>query len=123
MRCRTVFTCPAHTEMHTDVAADEGGQGQYPNPGETLAAVVASCMLSMVAHTGEKKGFDTKGISIAASCGEGPQGIGSLHLEISVPMKTTPLERRFIEAAVANCPVGNSLHPDIPKHFTWIWAE
>lgn len=123
MRCHTVFLSPSGEELYTDVDEATGGLGQHPSPGEALAAVVASCMLSMVAHTGKRKGFDTAGISIQASCGEGLQGIGSLEMLITVPMKTTELERRLIESAVANCPVGNSLHPDIPKHITWHWAE
>lgn len=123
MRCHTVFHSPLREEFLTDVVASEGGHGEYPCPGDALAAVVASCMLSMIAHTGKRKGFETEGICIEATCGEGSQGIGSLVFEVTVPMKTTPLERRLIEAAVANCPVGNSLHPDIPKKMIWNWAD
>lgn len=123
MRCRTVFHSPLREEMLTDVTESEGGCGEYPCPGDALAAVVASCMLSMIAHTGKRKGFDTNGIRIHARCGEGAQGVGSLVFEVTVPMRTTPLERRLIEAAVANCPVGNSIHPDIPKQMIWNWAE
>lgn len=123
MRCHTEYKSPTKAESCTDVAKDMGGLGEMPTPGEMLAATVASCMLSMVAYTGAKKGFATEGISIQAACGEGTQGVGSLHFEITVPTKTTPVERRFIESAVANCPVGNSLHPDIPKEISWRWAE
>lgn len=123
MRCRTEFHSPSHASLCTDVSASEGGLGEEPSPGDALAAVVASCMLSMIAHTGAKKGFETTGICIKAACGEGKQGIGSLDFDITVPVKTSPLERRLMEAAVANCPVGNSLHPDIPKRITWHWAE
>lgn len=123
MRCHTEFFGPARAEMSTDVDAALGGRGEMPTPGEVLAATVASCMLSMVAYTGERKGFATAGICIEAACGEGKQGIGSLELNITVPMRTTEQERRFIEGAVANCPVGNSLHPDIAKHITWHFAE
>lgn len=123
MRCHTIFHSPVREELWTDVAADEGGCGEYPCPGDALAAVVASCMLSMIAHTGKRKGFATEGIRIQATCGEGDQGVGSLVFEVTVPMKMSELERRLIEAAVANCPVGNSLHPDIPKRMIWNWAE
>lgn len=123
MRCHTEFFGGARAEVSTDVEVGMGGRGEQPTPGELLAATVASCMLSMVAYTGAVKGFDVAGMCIQAACGEGKQGVGSLKLEITVPMRTTPQQRRFIEAAVANCPVGNSLHPDIPKQITWLWAE
>lgn len=123
LRCHTQFFGPARAELSTDVDTAMGGLGQQPTPGELLAATVASCMLSMVAYTGSVKGFDTAGICIQAACGEGTQGIGSLVLDITVPMRTTPQQRRMIEGAVANCPVGNSLHPQVAKHITWHWAE
>ena len=123
MRCHTEFFGAARMEISTDVDAELGGLGQMPSPGDLLAATVASCMLSMVAYTGSRKGFDTAGISIQAACGEGTQGIGSLQFDITVPMATTPQQRKLIEAAVADCPVGNSLHPDIPKQMIWNWAE
>lgn len=123
MRCCTVFQNAAHSTFSTDVDVETGGLGEEPSPGDALAAVVASCMLSMIAHTGKLKRFDTNGIQIYAACGEGEQGIGSLHFDIHVPMETTPLQRRLMEAAVRNCPVGNSIHPSIPKRISWHWQE
>lgn len=123
MRCHTQFFGSAGAEITTDVDAAMGGQGQFPTPGELLAATVASCMLSMVAYTGAIKGFDPAGANIQAACGEGEQGIGSLMLDITIPTPTTPQQRKLIEAAIANCPVGNSLHPRIAKHITWHWAD
>lgn len=123
MRCHTEFFVPTHAEFSTDVEEKLGGIGQQPTPGDMLAATVASCMLSMIAYTASVKGFDASGVCIQAACGEGSQGIGSLKFDITVPMATTPQQRKLMEAAVANCPVGNSLHPDIPKDFVWHWAE
>lgn len=123
MRCHTEFYDASRAEISTDVGAEMGGRGEKPSPGDMLAATVASCMLSMVAYTGAQKGFETAGICIQAACGEGTRGIGSLQFDITVPMATTAQQRRMIEGAVANCPVGNSLHPDIAKEITWHWAE
>ncbi len=123
MRCCTEFEKPTHPKMYTDVASDLGGMGEYPSPGELLAATVASCMLSMIAFTGHKKGFSTQGISIQAVCDEGKQGVGGLRFSITVPHPVAAQERAMIQAAVASCPVGNSIHPDIPKIIEWNWAE
>lgn len=123
MHCCTVFNLPNHPKICTDVPEKLGGLGEQPSPGELLAATVASCMLSNVAFTGAKKDFPTKGITITAGLSEGPQGIGAMHFRITVPHPTTPQQRSLIEAAVASCPVGKSIHPDIPKHIEWHWAE
>ena len=123
MRCHTEFFDASRAEFSTEVDAELGGRGELPSPGDMLAATVASCMLSMMAYTGARKGIATAGTSIQAACGEGKQGIGSLHFDITVPAPTTPHERRLLEAAVASCPVGNSIHPDIPKEIVWHWAN
>lgn len=122
MRCHTQYT-PSNDSFTTDVAAALGGLGVHPSPADMLASCVASCMLSMIAYTGKNKGFDTKGISIKASCAEGARGIGSLVFDIHVPVPTTPMARKMMEKAVDSCPVGNSLHPDIEKKIEWHWAE
>ncbi len=123
MHCCTVFNLPTHPKVCTDVPQKLGGLGEQPSPGELLAATVASCMLSNIAYTGTQKNFPTKGITISADITEGTQGVGELHFCISVPFSTSPQQRALIEAAVASCPVGQSIHPDIPKHIEWHWAE
>ncbi len=122
MRCMSRFDASDST-FSTDVAAELGGQGACPSPGEMLAASVASCMLSMIAYSGSQKNFDTEGVQIKAGYESGPKGISALVFEISVPMPTTPVQRRVMEAAVKNCPVGNAIATHVEKRITWHWAE
>lgn len=122
MRCRTVYS-PSQATFTTDVSASIGGLGEFPSPADMLASCLASCTLSMIAYTGAHKGFDTKGISIEASCHEGSRGVGSISLDIHVPTPCPPPMRRILEAAAQSCPVAASLHPDVRKLITWHWAE
>ncbi len=122
MRCRTTYA-PSGACFATDVAPALGGLGEKPSPGEMLASCVASCMLSMVAYTGKQKGFDTCGISVRAGYEAGKAGITALVFDITVPMPTPPVTRRFIEGAVKSCPVGNAIAPTVEKRVSWNWAE
>lgn len=122
MRCHTLFN-PSQDSFYTDVASGLGGLGEHPSPGDMLASCVASCMLSMIAYTGKNKGFETEGISISAACAEGKRGVGSLLFDVDVPMPTSPVVRKMMEGAVASCPVGNSIHPDVEKKICWHWAD
>ena len=122
MRCRTTYA-PSGASFATDVAAALGGLGEQPSPGEMLASCVASCVLSMVAHTGRQKGFDTCGISARAGYESGKAGITALVFEISVPMPTDAVTRRFMQGAVKSCPVGNAIAPTVEKRVNWNWAE
>ncbi len=122
MRCQSRFTSSGAT-FATDVDATLGGQGIYPSPGEMLACCVASCMLSMIAYTGAQKEFVTEGITIKAGYESSGKGITALNIDITVPVACSPVVRRFMEAAVKNCPVGNAISPEVEKRISWHWAE
>ncbi len=122
MRCQSRFESSGVT-FATDVDATLGGQGIYPSPGEMLACAVASCMLSMIAYTGAQKEFETEGIVIKAGYESSSKGIAALVFDIHVPVKTSPAVRRFMEAAVKSCPVGNAISAEVEKRISWHWAE
>lgn len=122
MRVHTTYPDRTGTAT-TDVSEALGGLGKYPSPGEMLAACVASCMTSMIAHTAKAKGFSCEGLAIHAKVVEHLRGIASLTFHIKVPVPTTPEARRYMETAVNTCPVGRSISADIPKEISWEWAE
>ncbi len=122
VRCQSRFTSSG-AAFATDVDASLGGLGIYPSPAQMLACSVASCMLSMIAYTGAQKEFETEGISIRAGYESTPKGITALVFAVDVPMATSPTVRRFMEAAVKSCPVGNAIAPGVEKRITWNWAE
>ena len=110
MRCRNEFP-QGHAIFTTGVAA------------ALLAAAVASCMSSMMAFLGARRGIDTTGISIDAGYEEGKNGITALVFHICVPHATTPETRSVLEAAVKGCPVGAAIAPTVEKKISWTWAE
>ncbi len=121
LRCHNSFKGSSATFI-TDIPAASGGRGEYPPPSALLGATLASCMMSMLAFTGKRKGFPTDGISVQASCLEDATGICGFDLRISVPMNPQKNIRALMEAAVRSCPVGNALRPDIPKNISWLYA-
>ncbi len=121
LRCQSRFAHSGST-FATDVDATLGGQGIYPSPGEMLACCVASCMLSMIAYTGAQKEFETEGITIKAGYEASGKGITALLFDISVPTPCSPAVRRFMEAAVKSCPVGNAIAPQVEKRICWHWG-
>ena len=123
MRCCTTMRRQDACAFCTDVPAALGGKGEKATPGEMLAATVASCMLSMLAFTGNRRSLDTRGMSICARCDEGPQGIGSLHFLITVPRSMNDEQKRLLEHAALHCPVGQAIRDDIPRKIIWHWAE
>ncbi len=118
MRCTTSFH-PCGCEFTTDVPADFGGKGECATPGDMLAAAVASCMLSMMGLTGKKLGFETAGISIAASCEEKGSDITALNLAVNLPQDYSEEQRKALAHAAEHCPVGSSIAERVKKNITW----
>ncbi len=122
MRCRTSFPQGSAT-FTTDVGSPLGGRGEQPSPAQLLAAAVASCMNSMMAFMGARRNINTDDISIAAGYEEGKNGITALNFQITVPHPTSDAERKVLEAAVKNCPVGAAIAETVAKNISWTWAE
>ena len=121
MRCRNEFT-QGGAVFTTDVAAALGGRGEQPSPAALLAATVASCMGSMMAFLGARRGINTEGISIESGYEEGKNGLSALVFHITVPHAVAEAERSVLEAAVKGCPVGAAIAPTVKKKISWTWA-
>ena len=121
MRCRNEFT-QGGAVFTTDVAAALGGRGEQPSPAALLAATVASCMGSMMAFLGARRGINTEGISIESGYEEGKNGLRALVFHITVPHAVAEAERSVLEAAVKGCPVGAAIAPTVEKKISWTWA-
>ena len=121
MRCRSEFP-QGNARFITDVSKTLGGYGDNPSPAQLLAASVASCMASMIAFMGARRGISTAGISIQAGYEEGKNGITALNFHITVPHPCTEAERSILEAAVRGCPVGAAITPTVEKKISWTWA-
>ena len=121
MRCHTKFT-QGQAEFTTDVGAALGGRGEQPSPAQMLAATVASCMGSMMAFLGARRGINTEGISIESGYEEGKNGLSALVFHITVPHAVAEAERSVLEAAVKGCPVGAAIAPTVEKKISWTWA-
>ncbi len=81
-------------------------------------------MLSMIAWTGQNKGFETKGISIASDYENNEKGqIAALVFDITVPYEVNSAARRMMEAAAKNCPVGAVIDSSVEKRINWNWMS
>lgn len=104
---------------HTDIPVALGGLGFYASPAATLAMVAASCMMSMVAFLGYRKGVDTTGMQIDARADEEDGVIHRLVFRVTMPTETSPSLQAIFESAAETCPVRKSLHPKIEIITEW----
>lgn len=105
----------------TDAPLDNNGKGEYFSPTDLFATSLGSCILTIMGIAAKNHGFSIDGTTIETEkvMSAAPRRVAKIILDIHLPHNNySEKEIRLIEAAVAHCPVGNSLHPDIEKQIT-----
>lgn len=100
----------------TDAPEDNHGRGEAFSPTDLLATSLGCCMLTVMGIEAEKQGWD-----IAGSWGEvekvmaaKPRKVSEVHVRITMPGQELNLQaRKVLEKIARECPVAQSLHPEI----------
>lgn len=111
------------TQFITDAPIDNQGLGQAFSPTDTIAAGLASCMLTIMGIKAVDLGVDLKGAkaNVTKHMASGPRRISKIEIVFEMPKDTSDKHQVILERAANTCPVHYSLHPDIEKviHFYW----
>lgn len=113
------------TVIETDAPIDNGGQGGKFSPTDLVAAALASCMLTIMALTAQKRNINLGRIEcdIEKVMAQNPRRIGQIKVNMIIhgPHEYSDHERSVLERAAITCPVYESLHPDLVKTVLFIW--
>ena len=104
------------TKIITDAPLDNHGKGEFFSPTDLYAASYGSCALTIMGIAAQKHGFDVDGAEVKTTkiMGVDPRRVVELALEFTFPHnRYSEKERQIIELSVKQCPVANSLHPDL----------
>lgn len=110
--------------VRTDAPVDNQGQGRFFSPTDLTATALASCMITIIGITAQKRGMQIA--SMKAECDKkmksDPRRIGVIRVRLTLEIpEITQDDRETIEAAAKNCPVALSLHPDIKQDVNFLW--
>jgi uncharacterized OsmC-like protein len=100
----------------TDAPTDNRGTGQHFGPTDLFAASFGSCMLTIMGIAAQTHGFNIDGTTVKTTkiMADKPRRIGEIIVEITFPQNNySEKERKIIEKCAKECPVAQSLHPDI----------
>jgi uncharacterized OsmC-like protein len=132
---RTVYLSNLRTKaMHvksgeqliTDAPEDNQGKGEYFSPTDLFAAAFSSCMLTIMGIAAQTHGFTIDGTTVKTTkvMGTNPRRIVELIVELTFPHnKYSAKERKILELSAKECPVANSLHPDIKQTVSFIFKD
>lgn len=100
----------------TDAPTDNNGKGEAFSPTDTVCAALASCMLTLIGITADKKEFELGSMEIEVQkyMESAPRRISKIDVDVTFKGKNySDREKKLMETAAINCPVAKSLHPDI----------
>lgn len=110
------------SKLVTDAPVDNHGRGEAFSPTDLLATAYGACVLTIMGIAAKTHGFTVDGTEIKTEkiMGTNPRRVVELITEITLPHNNYSVkEKKIIELTAKECPVHNSLHPDIKKTITF----
>ncbi|WP_339626500.1 OsmC family protein [uncultured Winogradskyella sp.] len=107
----------------TDAPTDNNGKGEAFSPTDTVAAGLASCMLTVMGIKADGMQVDMSGTTaeVTKTMQSNPRRISKIEVVIKLPFSADAKTQKILEHTANTCPVHYSLHPDIVKHITFNW--
>lgn len=114
------------SKLMTDAPVDNQGKGEAFSPTDLVATAYGGCVLTIIGIAAKTHGFNIDGAELQTTkvMGTDPRRIIELITEFTFPHNNySAKEKKIIELAAKECPVYNSLHPDLKKTLTFKYRE
>lgn len=104
-------------KLTTDAPLDNHGKGEFFSPTDLVSTALGSCMLTIMGLSAKTHGFNIDGttLKIEKVMASAPRRIVEIKIEINFPQNYEPKVKRILELCGKECPVANSLHPDLKQ--------
>ncbi len=109
-------------KLITDAPVDNQGRGEAFSPTDLVATAFGCCVLTIMGIAAQTHGFSIEGAEVQTTkvMGTDPRRIVELVSEFTMPHDNySPKQKKIIELTAKECPVFNSLHPDMKKTITF----
>jgi uncharacterized OsmC-like protein len=115
---------PSGNTLRTDAPRDNGGQGSAFSPTDLVATALGTCMVTTMELFCRRHDIDLTGTRAYVEkemVADPLRRVGSLRVDLHMPLPGDHPYRQAIENAAQTCPVKVSLSPavQIPVRFHW----
>lgn len=110
------------SKLITDAPKDNQGKGEAFSPTDLVATAYGACVLTIMGIAAKTHGFTIEGATVETEkvMATNPRRIAELITIITLPHNNySTKEKKIIELTAKECPVYNSLHPDLKKDITF----
>ena len=111
-------------KLITDAPTDNQGRGEAFSPTDLLATAFGACVLTIMGIAAQTHGFNIDGTEVETTkvMGTEPRRIVELITTFKFPHNNySAKHKKILELTAKECPVFNSLHPDIKKTVSYIF--
>lgn len=112
--------------IETDAPTDNFGKGERFSPTDSVCVALATCIITTMGIRGQSMNikFDGTTLDVTKHMVSNPRRIGKI--EITLRLKSQPAlsdeQKKLFEDIGNNCPVIQSLHPDVEKVVVYEWS-
>jgi putative redox protein len=115
----------SNTRLITDAPTDNQGKGESFSPTDLLATAYGACVFTIMGIAAKTHGFSIDGATVETTkiMGTEPRRIVELVANFTFPANNySAKQKKILELAAKECPVYNSLHPDLKKSVTFTYT-
>ena len=124
LRCRATHT-KSGISIISDAPLDNHGRGEAFSPTDLLATLLAMCMMTIMGIAAKEKNIPLEGLqaSVTKIMGQNPRRVQEVHIQMSGNFSLWDKKQwAAMKAAAENCPVMQSIHPDLKVNLEWMQA-
>lgn len=125
LRCEATHG-PSKTTLLTDAPVDNHGRGESFSPTDLVATALGTCIVTTMGIFAQRHGIELRGAKITVQkeiTSVPTRRIARLASELFLPLPANHPHREALERAALNCPVHQSLHPDVEAPIRFVWAD
>ena len=114
------------SKLTTDAPIDNQGKGEAFSPTDLVATAYGACVFTIMGIAAKTHGFCIDGAEVETSkvMGTDPRRIVELITQFTFPNNDySAKQKKILELAAKECPVFNSLHPDLKKTVTFKYKD
>lgn len=112
------------SKMITDAPVDNHGKGEAFSPTDTVANALATCMLTVMGIKAENLQIDMRGTTaeVTKTMASDPRRISRIEVKVRFPDNYGEKNNKILENTARNCPVLQSLNPNIELDLSFHFA-
>ena len=113
------------SSIETDAPTDNNGNGLRFSPTDLVATALASCMITVMGIRAHKSKIPFADITatVLKVMGTDPRRITEIQVEVVVGDDWNENQRKLMEQVALNCPVAQSLSPELIQNVRFVYTN